>query len=91
MNFLPHKLYSKSSILGLMSSLSGILSNSSFLMNIHLSTMPAIYSRTYRKDLYPHGGVQPARVIETQLYKTDVQRALRAYNRTSGFHCAFRI
>lgn len=53
--------------------------------------MPATYSRTYRKDFYPHGGVQPARVIETQLYKTDVQRALRAYNRTSDFHCAFRI
>lgn len=58
-------------ILGLMSSLSGILSNSHFLMNIHIPNMPAIYSRTYRKDLSPHGGVQPARVIETQLYKTD--------------------
>lgn len=94
MNFLPHELYIKSSILGLMSSLSGILSSSHFLMNIHIPNMPAIYSRTYRKDFYPHwegGGVQPARVIETQLYKRDVQRALRAYNRTGGFHCAFRI
>lgn len=74
-----------------MSSLSGILSNSCFLMNIHIPNIPATYSRTYRKDFYPHGGVQPARVIGTQLYKTDVQRALRAYNMTSGFHCAFRI
>lgn len=90
MNFLPNKLYSKSSILGLMS-LSGILSNTRFLMHIHIPNMLAIYSRTYRKDFCPHGGVQPARVIETQLYKTDVQHAWRAYNRTSGFYCGFRI